>query len=185
MLVTGQDKVDAAKKSITDLKNQDNTVTVDVQPQKQNIVQKTWNDLCTTIKKAINSGLIEPLNQLTITMNDLGSGLTSLMGNVSGGQKIGTNAHNNAPQKIFTIPALKLAQGAVIPANREFLAVLGDQRQGTNVEAPLATIEQALRNVLAENGGGLSTVQVVVDGKRMAEVVWNETEKRYRQTGKR
>ena len=185
LLVTGQDKVDAAKKSITDLKNQDNTVTVDVQPQKQNIVQKTWNDLCTTIKKAINSGLIEPLNQLTITMNDLGGGLTSLMGNVSGGKQLGANAHNNAPQKIFTIPALKLAQGAVIPANREFLAVLGDQKQGTNVEAPLATIEQALRNVLAENGGGVSTIQVVVDGKRMAEVVWNETEKRYRQTGKR
>ena len=46
----------------------------------------------------------------------------------------------------------KLAQGAVIPPNREFLAVLGDQKSGTNIEAPLSTIEQALRNVLAEQG---------------------------------
>lgn len=50
------------------------------------------------------------------------------------------------------IPAL--AQGAVIPPNRKFLAVLGDQKSGTNIEAPLSTIEQAMRNVLAENGGG-------------------------------
>ena len=33
-----------------------------------------------------------------------------------------------------------LAQGAVIPPNREFLAVLGDQRSGPNIEAPLSTI---------------------------------------------
>lgn len=49
------------------------------------------------------------------------------------------------------IPAL--AQGAVIPPNRRFLAVLGDQTSGTNVEAPLSTIEQAVENVLARSGG--------------------------------
>lgn len=46
-----------------------------------------------------------------------------------------------------------LAKGAVIPANREFLAVLGDQKNGTNVEAPLDTIKQALYEVMAELGG--------------------------------
>ena len=40
------------------------------------------------------------------------------------------------------IPAL--ASGAVIPPNRKFLAVLGDQKSGTNVEAPLSTIKQAV-----------------------------------------
>lgn len=49
------------------------------------------------------------------------------------------------------IPAL--AEGAVIPANREFLAVLGDQKQGTNIEAPLDTIVQAFRQALGELGG--------------------------------
>ena len=42
----------------------------------------------------------------------------------------------------------RLAQGAVIPPNREFLAVLGDQKHGTNIEAPLSTIEEAVENVL-------------------------------------
>ena len=41
------------------------------------------------------------------------------------------------------IPAL--ASGAVIPPNRKFLAVLGDQKSGTNVEAPISTIKQADR----------------------------------------
>lgn len=44
-----------------------------------------------------------------------------------------------------------LAKGAVIPPNKKFMAVLGDQKHGTNVEAPLETIKQALREEL----GGL------------------------------
>ncbi len=46
-----------------------------------------------------------------------------------------------------TIPYL--AQGAVIPPNREFMAVLGDQKHGTNVEAPLSTIQEAVSAVMA------------------------------------
>lgn len=38
-----------------------------------------------------------------------------------------------------------LANGAVIPPNREFMAVLGDQKSGTNIEAPLETMVQAFR----------------------------------------
>ena len=37
-----------------------------------------------------------------------------------------------------------LAQGAVLPANKPFLAMVGDQRHGTNVEAPLSTIQEAV-----------------------------------------
>lgn len=69
-----------------------------------------------------------------------------------------------------------LATGAVIPANKEFLAVLGDQKHGTNVEAPLDIIKQAteesLLNVLPKvgmsgrNASGTPvniTIQVVLD----------------------
>ena len=58
-----------------------------------------------------------------------------------------------------------LAQGAVIPANREFLAVLGDQKHGTNVEAPLETIKQALAEVMAQDDREISvTVNTRLDG---------------------
>lgn len=52
----------------------------------------------------------------------------------------------------------KLAQGAVIPPNREFLAVLGDQRRGTNIEAPADLIRQIVRE---ETGGGDRTTALL------------------------
>lgn len=42
-----------------------------------------------------------------------------------------------------------LAKGAVIPPNAPFMAVLGDQKRGTNVEAPLSTIQEAVSNVVS------------------------------------
>lgn len=51
------------------------------------------------------------------------------------------------------IPALGaaafLADGAVIPPNQEFLAVLGDQKSGRNLEAPEGLIRQIMREELA------------------------------------
>lgn len=46
-----------------------------------------------------------------------------------------------------------LAKGAVIPANNKFLAVLGDQTSGRNLEAPEDLIRQIVRE---ESGGGTS-----------------------------
>lgn len=67
------------------------------------------------------------------------------------------------------IPAL--ASGAVIPPNRKFLAVLGDQKSGTNVEAPLSTIKQAVMEALAQGSREPINVNLVVDGKTLARVV--------------
>lgn len=47
----------------------------------------------------------------------------------------------------ITIP--RLATGAVIPPNQEFLAVLGDQKSGRNLEAPEGLIRQIMREELA------------------------------------
>lgn len=48
-----------------------------------------------------------------------------------------------------------LASGAVIPPNAPFMAVLGDQRHGTNIEAPLATIQEAFRAEVGNMVGGM------------------------------
>lgn len=78
-----------------------------------------------------------------------------------------------------------LAQGAVIPPNKQFLAMLGDQKQGTNIETPLETMIQAFRVALNEDGNNNNHSPIVLqlDGKTVAEVVWSENEKRYKQTG--
>ena len=68
-----------------------------------------------------------------------------------------------------SIPAL--AQGAVIPPNREFMAVLGDQRHGTNLEAPADLIRQIVR----EEAGGtmemLSVLQSILSAIREGQVI--------------
>lgn len=57
-------------------------------------------------------------------------------------------AANPALMAAAQAPIPALARGAVIPPNREFLAVLGDQKHGTNIEALLETIEQANRKAI-------------------------------------
>lgn len=80
--------------------------------------------------------------------------------------------------KLQNIEIPKLATGAVLPANREFLALVGDQKHGTNIEAPLDTIkqaaEEAVLNVFSRigmSGGNIGgtpvnlTLQVALDGQ--------------------
>ena len=76
---------------------------------------------------------------------------------------------NSAAPVYNEIPAL--ASGAVIPPNRKFLAVLGDQKSGTNVEAPLSTIKQAVMEAMAQGSREPINVNLVVDGKTLARVV--------------
>ena len=52
--------------------------------------------------------------------------------------------------KSFTLPAL--AKGAVLPPNKPFLALVGDQKHGTNIEAPADLIKQMVNEALLENG---------------------------------
>lgn len=69
-----------------------------------------------------------------------------------------------------------LASGAVIRGGSPFLALLGDQRIGqTNVEAPIGTIEDALRNVMNESNEGRNvTVNLNYDGETFARLSLND-----------
>ena len=57
-------------------------------------------------------------------------------------------------QRFSSIP--QLATGAVIPPNRKFMAVLGDQKNGTNLEAPEGLIRQIVREESGEGGGAVN-----------------------------
>lgn len=84
-----------------------------------------------------------------------------------GGKSIGFNLDRVSPKLFEEVKIPRLATGTVIPPNKEFLAVLGDQKQGTNIEAPLETIKQAFREALAENGGSSRQMTVVLQvGRR-------------------
>lgn len=83
--------------------------------------------------------------------------------------------------RVGTIPYL--ASGAVIPPNKEFLAVLGDQKQGTNIEAPLSTIEQAVRNVIGDGGNAQYRIPIYINGRQILEAVVDEGELKRRRSG--
>lgn len=55
----------------------------------------------------------------------------------------------------------RLATGAVLPPNDPFLAIVGDQKHGTNIEAPLSTIEDAVRNVVGDSNYSPEVVQLL------------------------
>lgn len=121
-------------------------------------VSSIWDGITSTIRGAVNSiigiinGMISAIvggvNGMIGALNSISIDVPEFAQDALGTSKIGFSINPvTAPQ----IPLL--AQGAVIPANHEFLAVLGDQTNGTNVEAPLATIQQALAEVLAAQGG--------------------------------
>ena len=94
------------------------------------------NGLIRGVVNGINS-IIRALNQVKFTLPDW-----DVLGKLAG-KSYGINLNTiSAPQ----IPYL--AKGAVLPANRPFLAMVGDQKHGTNVEAPLATIQEAVALVM-------------------------------------
>ena len=100
----------------------------------------------------IANALVDAVNKISFDVPDWVPEL--------GGKHFGFNIDHIDEFK-FRPPAL--AMGAVIPPNREFLAVLGDQKQGTNIEAPLDTIVQAFRQVMMERGGRSGNVTVVLE----------------------
>lgn len=89
----------------------------------------------------------------------------------------------------FDIPNVpKLANGAVIPPNHEFLAVLGDQRRGVNIETPLATMLDAFRLALADYGsddGGDIIIPIYINNELSSEeIIRRQDIARYRSNGK-
>ena len=137
------------------------------------IFRGIWNRIVAILEGAINliiggiNWMIRQLNKIQIKAPDW-----------LGGGTIGFNI-----PAISTVSIPRLAQGAVIQPNREFLAVLGDQKNGTNVEAPLETIKQALAEVLSQNGSGEEiTIKFTGDLATLARVLAPEITRQQRRT---
>ena len=97
------------------------------------------------------------------------------------------NASTSRPN-FRSAPIPHLATGAVIPPNKEFLAVLGDQKKGTNIETPLDTMIDAFKQALKEmnNGGGVDKVEVttMIDFDIVAKKLVKLNEQHKKKTGK-
>lgn len=106
-------------------------------------LQNAWNAIVSWVQSAvdwISNAFSSVVNFFT------GGDGTSTQSSVSSQSAV--NMQAMPALRAIDVPAL--ARGAVIPPNREFMAVLGDQKSGTNIEAPLSTIQEAVAQAFTE-----------------------------------
>ena len=90
----------------------------------------------------------------------------------------------------FNIPKIpKLAQGAVIPPNREFMAILGDNKRENEIVSPVSTMKQAFTEAMLELGGnfggGNTEVVLEIDGREFGRAVVEQGNRENRRIGTR
>lgn len=98
-----------------------------------------------------------------------------------GSKTIGFRA--NFP-RVPTIPYL--AKGAVIPPRSEFLAVLGDQKQGNNIETPEALLRKIVREETAgrQAGGGSYRFTAQINRRTLFDEMMKEAQMRRDTSGR-
>lgn len=143
---------------------------------------KDWKSVGKNIVDGVLDGLRGIFGRLSSWASDVWGTITSSFSSSNAKASIsnsGRPARSGSPtlyrmveSPITDLP--RLANGAVIPPNQQFAAILGDQRSGMNIEAPLKTIEQALRNVMGESNFGSDVVinlTAELDGKVLTKKV--------------
>lgn len=107
-----------------------------------------WNGMLDVVEGIIN-GMVKGINWVISKMNSLSWDIPDWVPLI-GGKSFGFDIKEVSSIDLSDyryVPAL--AQGAVIPPNKEFLAMLGDQTRGRNLEAP----EGLLREIVQEESG--------------------------------
>ena len=137
-------------------------------------IENTFRTVVNAIIRGMNTIIAVPFNKINSMLNAIRN--ASFLGISPFKNMWGVN-----PLPVPQIPML--ARGAVIPANRQFLAVLGDQRNGNNLEAP----ESLLRQIVREEAGGAGSRYEFIarlDRRTLFDEVITEAKLRKGQTGK-
>lgn len=154
-----------------------------------------FSSLAGSANSAFNSVSSNIVGNLASLMSNYLSVVNAGIANTIASLNTLSNAASSGAAKgfeAFKVP--QMATGGVIPANHRFLAMLGDQTSGTNVEAPLDTIVNAMQIALNNSGGGgnsasairqaLSGMSVKVDGRTLGYIVADNINKNRRSDGK-
>lgn len=137
-------------------------------------IENTFRAVVNAIIRGMNTIIAVPFNKIN-----------SMLNTIRNAHFLGISPFQNLwgvnPLPVPQIPML--ARGAVIPANRQFLAVLGDQRNGNNLEAP----ESLLRQIVREEAGSAGSRYEFIarlDRRTLFDEVITEAKLRKGQTGK-
>lgn len=125
-------------------------------------LHKKAADVLNGIKELVGN-VVQGVKDLVSGLGDLGGAIANKVSSAWSAVTSGSPAQQSMEAPLASLPVPALARGAVIPPNRRFLAMLGDQTNGTNVEAPLETIQEALAEVLAAQGGQDITIRFAGD----------------------
>ena len=143
-----------------------------------NVARTYINYVLSGIQSMVN-GIIGGLNSMIRALNHLHFSIPDWVPGL-GGKSLGFNLST-----ISRVSLPRLATGAVLPANQPFLSVVGDQKHGTNIEAPLDTIKQALKETLqGMNMSDNSPIVIEIDGKEVFRAIRNQDRQFIKQTGK-
>lgn len=143
-----------------------------------------WKNKFLSIKTALTDRIKGAVNAAIALFNKFVSWVNDKMNIKWSGFKL--HGIEVIPKGSFQLLKLKsipyLAQGGVIPANREFLAVLGDQKHGNNIEAP----ESLIRQIVREESGGNGTYTFVaqLNGRTIFREVIDQAKLSRKMTGK-
>lgn len=127
-------------------------------------ISEVWGNIKSTVSSAIDeikgwiSDIIDKFNDAKSKLSSLGSSKSNKRGSLFSGIYVPNFSNIKIP---------KLASGTVIPPNAPYMAILGDQKHGTNIEAPLDTIKQAVREVVGNGNGGVLHAHLYLDGKEV------------------
>lgn len=149
-----------------------------------------WDTLVGLVKIPIN-GIIGLMNSLIKTVNKMLSTIENVLrfdftipNPVGGGNIVDYHWKANLPRIEGSIPYL--ANGAVIPPNAPFMAMLGDQRNGANLEGPEDMFRQIVREEFAsaQSGGGQYRFTAQINRRTLFDEFIEEAKMRQIQTGK-
>ena len=153
-----------------------------------NIFESIWNTMVDIAKYPINL-VIDLINGLIggveAAVNYIANALSAIHFDVPdwvpgiGGKSLGFNFSG------VSLPRIpQLAKGAVIPPNKEFMAILGDQKQGTNIETPLKTMIEAFNAALDARGNSGGDIIIEIDGKEVFRAMRKQNKEYKNATGK-
>ena len=114
--------------------------------------KQAWQGICDFVKNLVPDSLKKAFNEVVGLWNKVASKISAALKFEIKPLKIGdTQIFGGGKVTLGKVPSIPyLAKGAVIPPNAPFLAMLGDQKHGTNIEAPLSTIQEAVAVVMED-----------------------------------
>ena len=181
--------------------------------QKWNAIWSTVSGFVERIKNAIVDKFTSAKNTVVGVFNGMGDAIRSVLNNiisvvngaiskVNGVVSAIESAFSFGPWKVPTpfgsktigfkatfprVPTVPyLAKGAVIPPRSEFLAVLGDQKQGNNIETPEALLRKIVREETAgrQTSGGNYRFTAQINRRTLFDEMMKEAQMRRDTSGK-